>query len=61
MNSPSRPRPVVLCILDGWGERGKADDNAIETARAPNWHRLISHWPHAHLQASEHSVGLPDG
>ena len=61
MNSRSRPRPVVLCILDGWGERGKADDNAIETARAPNWHRLISHWPHAHLQASEHSVGLPDG
>jgi 2,3-bisphosphoglycerate-independent phosphoglycerate mutase len=61
MHSLSRPRPVVLCILDGWGERAKADDNAIETARAPNWHRLISHWPHAHLQASEHSVGLPDG
>jgi 2,3-bisphosphoglycerate-independent phosphoglycerate mutase len=51
----------VLCILDGWGERAKADDNAIETARAPNWHRLISCWPHAQLQASEHYVGLPDG
>jgi 2,3-bisphosphoglycerate-independent phosphoglycerate mutase len=61
MNSQPRPRPVVLCILDGWGERAKADDNAIETARAPNWHRLISRWPHAHLQASEHYVGLPDG
>src|SRR5262252_7318913 len=61
MNPQPRPRPVVLCILDGWGERAKADDNAIETARAPNWHRLISRWPHAHLQASEHYVGLPDG
>lgn len=56
-----RPRPLVLCILDGWGERQKADDNAIEIARAPNWHRLKARWPHAQLQASEHYVGLPDG
>ena len=61
MTSGSRPRPLVLCILDGWGERPKADDNAIEIARAPNWHRLISRWPHAQLQASEHYVGLPEG
>jgi 2,3-bisphosphoglycerate-independent phosphoglycerate mutase len=56
-----RPRPLVLCILDGWGERPRRDDNAIEIARAPNWHRLMARWPHAHLQASEHYVGLPDG
>src|SRR5437899_12287732 len=61
MNSRPRPRPLVLCILDGWGERPKTDDNAIETARTPNWHRLIARWPHAQLQASEHFVGLPDG
>jgi 2,3-bisphosphoglycerate-independent phosphoglycerate mutase len=61
MNSPSRPCPLVLCILDGWGERPKADDNAIERARVPNWRRLMARWPHAHLQASEHYVGLPDG
>src|SRR5438128_6134641 len=61
MNSSPRPGPLVLCILDGWGERPKADDNAIETARAPVWHRLVARWPHAHLQASEHYVGLPDG
>jgi bisphosphoglycerate-independent phosphoglycerate mutase (AlkP superfamily) len=56
-----RPRPVVLCILDGWGRRGAGPDNAIETARMPVWHRLMGRWPHAHLQASEHYVGLPDG
>src|SRR5258707_9224453 len=61
MNSRSRPRPLVLCILDGWGERPKADDNAIETARTPVWHQLLARWPHAHLQASEHDVGLRDG
>src|SRR5206468_3713922 len=26
----SRPRPLVLCILDGWGERKNGDDNAID-------------------------------
>src|SRR5580698_8938988 len=58
---PHRPRPVVLCILDGWGERKDADDNAIARAKTPVWHRLMARWPHAHLQASEHYVGLPDG
>src|SRR5512146_3473985 len=57
----SRPRPVVLCILDGWGDRADRADNAIADARTPVWHALMRHWPHAHLNASEHYVGLPDG
>ena len=57
----SRPRPVVLCILDGWGERDDGDDNAIERAKTPVWHELMRRWPHAQLEASEHYVGLPDG
>jgi 2,3-bisphosphoglycerate-independent phosphoglycerate mutase len=61
MISRSRPDPLVLCILDGWGERPNTEDNAIAAARAPVWHRLLARWPHAHLQASEHYVGLPDG
>src|SRR5438094_3757790 len=56
-----RPRPLVLCILDGWGERDDGDDNAIERAKTPVWHELMRRWPHAHLDASEHYVGLPDG
>ncbi len=58
---PHRPRPVVLCILDGWGERPDAADNAITQAKTPVWHRLMRRWPHSHLNASEHYVGLPDG
>ena len=59
--SHRRPRPLVLCILDGWGERAPAPDNAIAMARTPAWHRLCARWPHARLEASGHCVGLPDG
>src|SRR4029077_1946264 len=48
-----------------WGERPptdkNADDNAIERAKTPVWHDLLRRWPHSHLDASEHYVGLPDG
>ncbi len=57
----TRPRPVVLCILDGWGERPDAPDNAITQAKTPVWRGLMTRWPHSHLNASEHYVGLPDG
>jgi 2,3-bisphosphoglycerate-independent phosphoglycerate mutase len=57
----SRPRPLVLCILDGWGERPNGEDNAIDRANTPVWHELMRRWPHAQLEASEHYVGLPDG
>ncbi|CAA7617555.1 2,3-bisphosphoglycerate-independent phosphoglycerate mutase [Magnetospirillum sp. UT-4] len=57
----SRPRPVVLCILDGWGHRDEREDNAIALADTPNWDRLVATCPHALLQTSGLSVGLPDG
>jgi 2,3-bisphosphoglycerate-independent phosphoglycerate mutase len=56
-----RPRPVVLCILDGWGVGEDRPDNAIELAETPNWDRFMATCPHALLDASEHEVGLPDG
>ena len=56
-----RPKPLMLCILDGWGERSNGADNAIDKAKTPVWHELMRRWPHAHLNASEHYVGLPDG
>ncbi|MEQ8194162.1 MAG: 2,3-bisphosphoglycerate-independent phosphoglycerate mutase [Rhodospirillales bacterium] len=56
-----RPKPVVLCILDGWGDRPESDDNAIALADTPNWDRYIAEAPHAQLQASALDVGLPAG
>jgi 2,3-bisphosphoglycerate-independent phosphoglycerate mutase len=61
MQTPSRPRPVVLCVLDGWGCRSERADNAILQAQTPNWQRFLATAPHARLQASELYVGLPEG
>lgn len=54
-------RPVVLCILDGWGLRAERADNAIALARAPQWEAMTADRPCARLEASERHVGLPDG
>ncbi|HZD24695.1 MAG TPA: 2,3-bisphosphoglycerate-independent phosphoglycerate mutase [Alphaproteobacteria bacterium] len=59
---PARPpRPVVLCILDGWGHRTETEDNAIAQAATPNWDRLLAASPHALLNTSAGDVGLPEG
>jgi 2,3-bisphosphoglycerate-independent phosphoglycerate mutase len=58
----SRPRPALLCILDGWGFRpDPAPDNAIAQARTPNYTRLLAECPHALLETSGNAVGLPKG
>ena len=57
----NRPKPVVLCILDGWGEREESDNNAIALAATPNWDRFSAELPKALLQASALNVGLPEG
>src|SRR5262245_37927830 len=56
-----RPRPAVLCILDGWGWRPEPGDNAILSAKTPNFDRMMRECPHALLATSGRAVGLPDG
>ncbi|MFM8678574.1 MAG: 2,3-bisphosphoglycerate-independent phosphoglycerate mutase, partial [Alphaproteobacteria bacterium] len=57
-----RQRPVVLVVLDGWGQRqGHAPDDAIRAARTPVLDALSADAPRALLQASELHVGLPPG
>jgi 2,3-bisphosphoglycerate-independent phosphoglycerate mutase len=55
------PRPALLCILDGWGARAEAADNAIAAAKTPNYDALLADCPHALLATSGAAVGLPDG
>ncbi len=59
--APARPprRPVVLCILDGWGHRETRENNAIRMARTPVLDRLYARCPNALIDASERQVGLP--
>lgn len=53
-------KPVVLCILDGWGVRPEKTHNGIYAASTPNYNRFLSIYPNTTLEASQHDVGLPD-
>ncbi len=59
--SRSHVRPVVLLILDGFGSREPAPDNAISNAAMPHWTALLATSPHTTIDASELHVGLPGG
>ncbi len=56
-----KAKPVVLCILDGWGHAGPGPDNAILNARTPTYDRWWLTCPRAFLKTSGKAVGLPDG
>ncbi|TKB55041.1 2,3-bisphosphoglycerate-independent phosphoglycerate mutase [Ferrimonas aestuarii] len=56
-----RKAPLALLILDGWGHRVDADDNAISRANTPNMDRLFSEYPSTLISGSGKDVGLPDG
>lgn len=53
--------PVMLLILDGWGHREDAPDNAISLAHCPHWRALLETCPHTLIHTSGLHVGLPDG
>jgi 2,3-bisphosphoglycerate-independent phosphoglycerate mutase len=57
----SRPKPLLLLILDGWGHRVETADNAIALADIPNWRRLLAECPHTLVHTEGRYVGLPDG
>ena len=57
----TRQKPVVLCILDGWGFREETSFNAIETGNTPVWHSLVENYPNTMLKTSGLDVGLPNG
>src|ERR1700690_1428908 len=54
-------RPVMLVVLDGWGWRDEAADNAIRQAKTPTFDRLWQTGPHGFLRTSGKEVGLPQG
>ena len=56
-----RPKPVVLMILDGFGERAEKDDNAVRLAKMPSLDALYAKYPHGLIGTSGPDVGLPPG
>jgi len=57
--SDSRPKPLVLIILDGWGINPNAEANAIAEASPPYYNSLLVKYPNTTLNASGEAVGLP--
>ncbi len=59
-SSPA-PRPVMLCILDGWGLSDNPQANAVTMGDTPNFDRIWRDCPHTQLVASGQDVGLQPG
>jgi 2,3-bisphosphoglycerate-independent phosphoglycerate mutase len=64
MSNPSSapvPRPILLLILDGWGQRDDPRWNALAQADLPHWRGLLANCPHTLVATHGLAVGLPDG
>ncbi|MCB6179809.1 2,3-bisphosphoglycerate-independent phosphoglycerate mutase [Rhodobacter sp. Har01] len=55
------PKPVVLCILDGWGIGQIPEFSAPAQANVPTFNRLMAECPNATLVTFGPDVGLPTG
>ena len=55
------PKPVVLCILDGWGIGPDPATSAPAQAQVPTFNRLWATCPHSTLTTFGPDVGLPRG
>ena len=54
-------KPVVLCIMDGYGKNDSEYGNAIAMANKPNLDKLMKECPTTYIGASGMDVGLPTG
>ncbi|GHA49048.1 2,3-bisphosphoglycerate-independent phosphoglycerate mutase [Amylibacter ulvae] len=55
------PKPVILCILDGWGLSDIRDGNAVALANTPTFDRIMADYPSSTLITYGTDVGLPAG
>ncbi|MFT4716025.1 MAG: 2,3-bisphosphoglycerate-independent phosphoglycerate mutase [Paracoccaceae bacterium] len=55
------PKPVILCILDGWGLSAERENNAVALSNTPTYDHLLATCPNATLKTSGLDVGLPAG
>lgn len=55
------PKPVMLCILDGWGLSDNPVANAVTMGNTPNFDRIWNNCPHTTLSAHGNDVGLQPG
>ena len=56
-----RRKPMMLMILDGFGNNDNEKANAIKLANTPNIDKLMKTWPTTTIYTSGLNVGLPEG
>ena len=56
-----KKKPVILCIMDGFGIRKDSHGNAINAAKKPNLDAYFKNYAYTEINASGEYVGLPDG
>ncbi|MBI3752708.1 MAG: 2,3-bisphosphoglycerate-independent phosphoglycerate mutase [Deltaproteobacteria bacterium] len=54
-------KPLILIVLDGWGINPRTEGNAQARAKMPFINKIFAEYPHAQLETSGLSVGLPEG
>lgn len=54
-------KPIILCIMDGYGIAPSSKGNCIAKAKKPNLDRIFNEYPTTFIQASGEAVGLPNG
>lgn len=55
------PKPLVLCILDGYAHNPNPKGNAVHFAKTPTMDKLWANFPHTELCTFGERVGLPKG
>lgn len=56
-----KKRPIVLCIMDGYGLTQRIDGNAVKLANTPHLDDLMAIYPTTEIKACGNAVGLPEG
>ena len=54
-------KPIILCIMDGYGISNTTNGNCIYKAKKPNLDRIFNEYPTTLIKASGEAVGLPEG
>ena len=54
-------KPIILCIMDGYGIRHNSVGNAVYDAKKPHLDAYFKKYAYTEINASGEYVGLPDG
>jgi len=56
-----KKKPIILCIMDGYGIRKETVGNAVLEAKKPHLDSYFKNYSYTEINASGEYVGLPDG